>query len=231
MEQQIAQRAAVAGARQKFIVGVYLWMAAALMVTGVSAVFAASSEAFIRFAFGSRWTFFGLIIDEFALVWYLSANIRTMTKSAAMAAFFGYSVLNGLTLSVIFLVYTAQSIGQVFFMAAAMFGGMSIYGLVTKRDLMKAGHYLMMGLWGVIIASLINMFLRSSGFDWLISIVTVAVFTGLTAWDAQKLQRIAVAPEGSDIAVKQSIFGALQLYLDFINLFLALLRLFGNRRR
>jgi FtsH-binding integral membrane protein len=231
MEQYITQGAAVAGVRQKFIVGVYSWMAAALLATGAAALFASSSEAFLRFAFGNRWTYLLMIIGEFALVWYLSANIRTMSRRAATAAFFGYAVLNGLTLSVIFLVYTKESIGTVFFMAAAMFGGMSAYGLLTKQDLSKAAYYLMMGVWGIIIASVVNMFLRSGAFNYLISLVTVVVFTGLTAWDAQKLQRIAVAPEGSDTLAKQSIFGALQLYLDFINLFLALLRIFGNRRR
>jgi FtsH-binding integral membrane protein len=166
-----------------------------------------------------------LAVAELAVVWYLSANIRKMSRSAATTAFFAYAFLNGLTLSVIFLVYTRQSIGSVFFLAAAMFGGMSVYGHVTKADLMKAGYYCGMALWGVIIASVINMFLHSSGFQWLISLVTVVLFSGLTAWDSQKLQRMYLAEEGSETLTKQSIFGALQLYLDFINLFLALLRL------
>jgi FtsH-binding integral membrane protein len=139
-------------------------------------------------------------------------------------------VVNGLTLSVIFLVYKLDSIALVFFLAAAMFGGMSVYGLVTKSDLMKTAHLCVMGLWGVIIASVVNLFLKSSGFSWLISLVTVVVFTGLTAWDSQKLQRVAVAEEGSEIYTKQSIFGALTLYLDFINMFLALVRIFGRRK-
>jgi FtsH-binding integral membrane protein len=219
---------AVATSRQRFIVGVYLWMSVALAVTGVTALFTASSQ--LRFLVANNMSFIVLLIIEFALVWYLSSHIRTMSKSAAIAAFFAYAVVNGLTLSVIFLVYTASSIALVFFLAAAMFGGMSVYGLVTKSDLMKTANYLVMGLWGVIIASVVNMFLKSNGFSLLISLVTIAVFTGLTAWDSQKLKRVAVAEEGSEIYAKQSIFGALTLYLDFINMFLALLRIFGRRK-
>jgi FtsH-binding integral membrane protein len=224
------QAGAVATSRQRFIVGVYLWMTAALGVTGITALFTASSQTLLRLLFSNNMSFIVLIIVEFALVWYLSSHIRTMSKSAAIAAFFAYSVVNGLTLSVIFLVYTASSIALVFFLAAAMFGGMSVYGLVTKSDLMKTANYLVMGLWGVIIASVVNMFLKSSGFSWLISLATIAVFTGLTAWDSQKLKRVAVAEDGSEIQAKQSIFGALTLYLDFINMFLALLRIFGRRK-
>jgi FtsH-binding integral membrane protein len=226
----ISVQRAVASSRQKFIVGVYLWMTAALAITGVTALFTATNQTLLRLIFANRFGFIILVIVEFALVWNLGAKIRTMSQTAAMASFFAYAVVNGMTLASIFLVYTASSIGFVFFLAAAMFGGMSIYGLVTKSDLMKAVNYLVMGLWGIIIASLVNMFLRSSGFSWFLSLATVAVFTGLTAWDAQKLQRVAVAQEGSEIYVKQSIFGALQLYLDFVNIFLAMLRLFGNRR-
>jgi FtsH-binding integral membrane protein len=218
-------------ARRRFITGVYLWMAAALVVTGVTALATVYSPALTQLVLGSRFGFIVLAIAEIAVVWYLSANIRKMSRSAATLAFFAYAILNGLTLSVIFFVYTRQSIGTVFFLAAAMFGGMSAFGLVTKADLMKTGSYMMMALWGVIIASLVNIFLRSSGFDWIISLVTVVVFTGLTAWDSQKLQRLYLAEEGSETLTKQAIFGALQLYLDFINLFLAMLRLFGNRKR
>jgi FtsH-binding integral membrane protein len=218
-------------ARKRFITGVYLWMAAALVVTAVAALVTASSPTLRQLVLGNRFSFIILAIAEIAVVWYLSARIRTMSRSAATIAFFAYAILNGLTLSVIFFAYPPQTIGRVFFLAAAMFGGMSVFGLVTKADLMKTGYFMMMALWGVIIASLVNIFLRSSGFDWVISLVTVVVFTGLTAWDSQKLQRLFIAEEGSETYTKQAIFGALQLYLDFINLFLALLRIFGNRKR
>jgi FtsH-binding integral membrane protein len=225
----VTKRAAPrADTQQRFITGVYAWMTAALAVTGGAALFAVSSAGFMRLLSGSMLPL-GLCVAEIALVWYLSTNIRTLSAARATAVFFIYAALNGLTLSVIFLVYTASSIGAVFFYAAAMFGGMSAYGVLTKTDLTKTGNILGMALWGVIIASVANLLLRSSGLSWLVSLATVVIFTGLTAYDAQKLTRVSAVGD-SETYTKQSIFGALRLYLDFINLFLALVRLFGKRR-
>jgi FtsH-binding integral membrane protein len=230
MDYAMSRQGSFVASRQKFIVGVYAWMAVALLVTAVSAMAVLVVPALQQMIFGNRFSFIILMLGEFALVFYLSAGIRTMSVAAATLSYFGYSVLNGLMLSVIFLVYAKATIVSAFVTAALMFGGMSVFGLVTKKDLSRTAYYLMMAVWGIIIASLVNMFIGSSSFNWMISLVTVVVFTGLTAWDAQKLNRIMVAPDGSDIQVKQSIFGALQLYLDFINIFLALLRIFGSRR-
>ena len=151
-----------------------------------------------------------------------------MSTATASLVFIIYSILNGLSLSVIFLVYTSTSIFRVFAITAGMFACMSIYGRVTKTDLRSAGRYLMMALFGIVIASVVNLFFRSTGLDWLISLVTVGVFTGLTAYDTQKLYAIAERADGSEVFARAAIIGALELYLDFINIFLALLRLFGK---
>jgi uncharacterized protein len=217
-------------AKRKFLSGVYGWMALALVISAAAALFTASNEAMLRIVFGGRYNFFILAIGEIALVWWLSASIGKISTGAAIAGFVGYSVLNGITLSSIFFVYTGASIGSVFISCAGMFGVMSLYGLKTRTDLRSAGRYMMMAVFGIIIASLINMFLKSSGLDWLISIITVVVFAGLTAYDSQKMLAASEHADGSEMFKKIAIIGALELYLDFINMFLALLRLFGNRR-
>ena len=215
---------------QRFITAVYGWMVAALAISGIAAFAVFNSETLLYFIFGSRFTFLGLIIAELALVFILSAGIRRMSFPAAAASFVIYSIVNGLTLSSVLFVYTGTSIVRIFVITALMFGAMSVYGATTKSSLQSAGKYLMMALIGLIIASMVNWFMRSSSLSWLISFVTVGVFTGLTAYDTQKITTAARYAQDNDDFKKIAIIGALELYLDFINIFLALLRLFGKRR-
>ena len=206
---------------QRFITAVYGWMVAALAISGVAAFAVFNSRALATFIFGNRFTFMGLIIAEFALVLILSAGIRKMSFAAAAASFIIYSIVNGLTLSAVLFVYTGTSIARIFVITALMFGAMSVYGATTKNNLQSAGKYL---------ASLVNLFMHSSSLDWLISFVTVGVFTGLTAYDTQKITGAARYAQDNENFKKIAIIGALELYLDFVNIFLALLRLFGKRR-
>ena len=228
--QKISLQQANEDVRRRFISGVYGWMMLALAISGAAAFVTANSQTMLKLIFGNPIVFFGLIIAEFALVITLSARIRTMSRTAAAGSFIAYSLINGLTLASIFLMYTSASITKVFLVSALMFGGMSLYGMKTKSDLRSAGRYLMMALIGIIAASIINIIFKSSQLDWLISIVTVVVFTGLTAYDTQKLMTISVYADGSENFQKVAVIGALQLYLDFVNIFLSLLRLFGKRR-
>jgi FtsH-binding integral membrane protein len=216
----------------QFFAQVYGWMAVGLALTGGMALFAASSPALQHFIFGSRITFFGLIILEFVVVGFLSARIFKWSLAQAKAAFVGYALLNGLTLSVIFLAYTAGSIASTFFTAALMFGVMSAFGYFTKSDLSGWGKLLSMAVIGLFIAILVNMFWTNSALNLLISFVGVILFTALAAYDTQKLKQIAFigVTEGEEMSHKASILGALTLYLDFINLFLFLLRFTGSRR-
>lgn len=216
---------------KKFMTAVYSWMVVALLVSAVCAYITATNAFVLRAVFGNRIVFPVLIIGELVLVFVFSARIQKMSVAAASAVFIAYSMLNGVTLSVVLLAYTGESIFRVFVITAGMFVCMSVYGRVTKTDLRSAGRYLVMGLFGIIIASLVNMFLRSSGFDWIISLATVGVFVGLTAYDTQKLFAIAERMEDGDSAARFALIGALELYLDFINIFLALLRLMGKSRR
>jgi len=216
-----------------FIRGVYNWMAIGLALTGFIAYYVAHNETLARVIFSNQLLFFGLIIGELGLVFYLSARIQKIQASTATTLFVLYAALNGLTLSVIFLAYTSASIASTFFICAATFTVCSIYGMATKRDLTSLGGFMMMGLIGIIIASLVNIFLKSSAMAMIISYIGVIVFVGLTAYDTQKLKNMALTqPDGLGAAVirKGTIMGALTLYLDFINLFLMLLRIFGNTR-
>lgn len=213
---------------------VYLWMTAGLAMTGVVAYMVATNETLLRLFLGSGTSFLLIIIAQFALVIFLTARLQKMTSTTAIASFIGYSMLTGITLSVIFYAYSGLVISRAFFTTAAAFGGMSVYGMTTKRDLDGIGHYLIMGLWGIIIASLINMFLGSENIYYIISIIGVLVFLGLTAWDTQKIRRMNDAYGSSmdeETYIKLSIIGALILYLDFINIFLFLLRIFGRNNR
>jgi uncharacterized protein len=226
----------VADEKRKFLSRTYAWMGLALLLSAASAFGTASSMTLVRFLFGSGGMgFIILAIAEIALVWWLSASIRSLSVSAASIAFVVYSLLNGMTLSSIFFVYSISSIGYCFIAAAAMFFGMSVYGMRTKKNLDTAARYLMMGLIGIIIASAINMIVSLithqplTVLDWLISFATIIVFTGLTAYDSQRLLRAADHSNGSDDYKKIAVIGALELYLDFINIFLSLLRLFGRR--
>lgn len=217
--------------KKKFLAKTYMWMGVALLISAAAALFTASSEDMVRFLFGAGAKGFLIVaLAEIALVFVLSMAIRTISVFMASLMFIAYSVLNGITLSSIFFVYSLGSIAMCFFAAAAMFIFMSIYAMITKQDLSKAGHYLMMGVLGIIIASVVDMLLRSDSLNWLISIVTVVLFTGLTAYDTQKILRTAQRADSSDAYRKISIIGALELYLDFINIFLSLLRLFGKRK-
>ncbi len=216
----------------EFIRSVYNWMAIGLSLTGFLAFYVSNSEPLQRLIFGNRLVFFGLIIGELILVFYLSARVQKMQASTATGVFMLYAALNGATLASIFLVYTRSSITSTFFVCAATFVTCSIYGMTTKKDLTSLGGFMTMGLFGIIIASVANMFFRSSGMSMIISYIGVIVFVGLTAYDTQKLKTMALtqpADLDSGARRKGAILGALALYLDFINLFLMLLRILGNR--
>lgn len=206
-------------------------MALALFITGLIAYYAASSEQLRNLIFGSKFVFYGLIIGELLLVVYLSRSIQKMSQSTAIFVFLVYAVLNGLTMSVIFMIYTTASIASTFYITAGTFGVMSLYGYYTKNDLTKLGNLAMMGLVGIIIASIVNMFFQNDMMGWIITYLGVAIFVGLTAYDTQKLKEIgANGFRNGESMEKTAIMGALTLYLDFINLFLFLLRIFGDRK-
>lgn len=214
-----------------YMTKVYNWMAVALLITGFAAYFTAGSEQLIQLIFGNKILFFGLIIAEIGLVGYISARIHKLSSFNATLLFLLYSLLNGLTLSFIFMAYTSGSIASTFMITAGTFGTMSVYGYFTKSDLTKIGNIAFMGLIGIIIASVVNFFLKSDMMSWIITYLGVAIFVGLTAYDTQKLKRIAMQGfENEENREKSAILGALTLYLDFINLFLFLLRIFGNRK-
>ena len=216
-----------------FVRSVYNWMGLGLGLTGFIAFYVSNSPHLIKLIFGNQILFFGLIIGELALVFYLSARVQKIQASTATALFIFYAALNGVTLSFIFLIYTQASIASTFFICSATFVACSIYGMVTKRDLTSLGGFMAMGLIGIIIASVVNMFIRSSGMSMIISYIGVFVFVGLTAYDTQKLKRMALSQPAdleAGVARKGAIMGALSLYLDFINLFLMLLRILGARR-
>jgi FtsH-binding integral membrane protein len=246
-----------ADSAQRFMTNVYLWMAGAMIITALAAVLTVSPYvAFMgalageelsaadavsaamtysplaRIVFGSSIGYIVLIVAELGLVFYLAMRITKMSRASAMIAFFAYATLNGITLSSIFIIYTASSIATAFLVSAGMFAGMSAFGMITKKDLSKLGNICIMAVWGIIIASIVNMFVRSGPFSLILSVITVLVFTGLTAYDTQKLKRLQaeITDNGTDMHSKIAIYGALQLYLDFINMFLALLRIFGRPR-
>ena len=214
-----------------FLAKVFNWMAIGLGLTGVVAFLTASSGLAMQIV--SSPLLMVLVLAELGMVFYLSARVDKLQASTATGLFVGYAVLNGVTLSTIFLAYTRSSIAGTFFVTAGMFGAMALYGLVTKRDLSGFGSFLFMGLIGIVIASLVNMFFHSSTMSWVISMVGVLVFTGLTAYDVQRIKNIGeqgIMNQGEEMVRKGSIMGALALYLDFINLFLMMLRLFGGSR-
>lgn len=217
----------------EFIRSVYNWMAIGLALTGFIAFYVSNSPNMIKLIYGNQILFFGLIIGELGLVFYLSARVQKIQASTATALFILYAALNGATLSFIFLIYTSASITSTFFICAATFVSCSIYGMITKRDLTSLGGFMAMGLIGIIIASVVNMFIRSSGMTLIISYIGVFVFVGLTVYDTQKLKRMALTQPAdleAGVVRKGAIMGALTLYLDFINLFLMLLRILGTRR-
>jgi len=214
-----------------FIRRVYNWMVIGLALTGAMAWFTASSPGLQQFVLGNRMVFFGLIIAELALVFILAGRAERMQPSTATTLFVIYSLLNGLTLSFIFWVYTRTTITTAFFVTAGTFGAMSVYGYTTRRDLTAWGSFLFMGLIGIIIASVVNFFFASAMIQWAVTYLGVFIFVGLTAYDTQRLKRIGTAGFADEGAEKKAaVVGALALYLDFINLFLMLLRIFGGSR-
>lgn len=210
-----------------FMTQVYGWMTIAMLVTAVVSLFTAGSPAMLELIFGNKIVFYGLLIAEVALVWYVSASIQKLAPGTATALFILYSALNGLVLAFIFLVYTGGSIASTFFVTAGTFGAMSLYGYTTKRDLTSWGGFLMMAVIGLIIASVVNIFWQNELLYWIATYARVLIFVGLTAYDTQKIKEMALAGHTSR---NMAVMGALRLYLDFVNLFLFMLRLLGGRR-
>lgn len=207
---------------------VYGRMFLALVVTALTSLYVASSPAILSVVLGNRAVFFGLMIAELAVVFVVSGMLNKLSTTTATLLFYLYAVLNGVVFSSIFVVYDLGSIAYTFFITAGVFGAMSVYGMVTKNDMTKFGSYCIMGLFGLIIASVVNIFVANSTLDWIISLFGVALFIGLTAWDTQKIKNVAYVTDPSQTG-KLATIGALSLYLDFINLFLYLLRIFGGR--
>lgn len=209
---------------------VYVWMTLALVITGFTAYGVANSPGLVATIFTNSILLWGLIIAEFALVLGVSAAINRLSLTTATLMFVLYSIINGALLSSIFFAYTNDSIATVFFITAGTFAAMAIVGYTTKADLTSMGKYLLMALIGLIIATLVNLFVKSSGLQLILSYVGVLIFVGLTAYDSQKIKQMLMqAPDAGETAQKLALLGALSLYLDFINLFIYLLRIFGKR--
>lgn len=208
---------------------VYLKMFLALLVTAATSFVVLAQQSFLIYMLNNQWVYWGLLIAELVLVFSVSARLNKISTTIANLMFYAYSILNGIVLSVIFMIYTSGSIAQTFLITAGVFGAMSAYGYFTKSDLTKFGSFLMMALIGLIVCVVVNMFLASSTLDWIISFAGVAIFIGLTAWDTQKIKTMMAYSDGTNIG-KIATIGALSLYLDFINLFLYLLRFFGASR-
>ena len=216
---------------RRFIARVYAWMAVALVVSAASAFFAAGSEVAFNLIWGGRHIgFYVLVAVEILLVIIISASLQKIPVGFAGFLFVLYSIVNGLTLSAIFLVFEMKSIYIVFLISAGMFFAMTLYGRYTKQDLNSVGRYLMMAVFGLVILAVVNLLLKSSMLQWIISLVTLIVFIGLTAYDTNKIVRASELADGSEIFKKAAIYGALELYLDFLNIFLSLLNLFGKKR-
>ena len=209
---------------------VYVWMTMALAITGICAYGVATSPNIMQMIYGNSMTIWVLFIVALGLVFYTTARIQKLSLTTATTLFIIYSALNGVTLSGIFMVYSMTSIAKVFFITAGTFAAMALYGYFTKTDLSKIGNILFMALIGLIIATVVNLFLKSAMFDLILCYIGVGIFVGLTAWDSQKIKHmLAMQVDMSESAQKIALMGALSLYLDFINLFLYLLRIFGNR--
>ncbi len=214
---------------RSYMLSVYNYMGLALALTGLTAYVVALSPSAMALIFGTplKWV---VMLAPLGFVFYLSARIHKMSLSAAQLTFWAFAVVMGLSLASIFYVFTGTSIARVFFITAATFGAMSLYGYTTKRDLTAWGSFLFMGLIGIIVAGLVNIFLMSSALQLVISIVGVGIFVGLTAYDTQAIKEEYYAYDSPEVATRKAIFGALRLYLDFINLFIMLLQLFGQQR-
>jgi FtsH-binding integral membrane protein len=217
----------------EFVRSVYNWMCMGLAVTGLMAWYVSSSETILQMVFGNRMVFWVLVIAELGLVFSISGMVNRISGFTATALFMLYSALNGVTLSVIFILYARASIASAFFICALTFLACSIYGWTTKKDLTSVGNFMFMGLIGIIIASVVNIFMKSPAINFVISYIGVIVFVGLTAYDTQKIKQMAITQPvdlDGDVVRKGAILGALSLYLDFINLFLMLLRIVGGSR-
>lgn len=219
-------------AQSTLLRSVYVWMTLALVITGFVSMYVAQSYQLISFIFGNKLALWGMLIAELAVVFYLSARINSISFTKATVMFIIYSILNGATLASIFLVYTMSSIASTFFVAAGTFGVMALYGYVTKSDLTRIGNICLMALIGLIIATFVSLFWQNSMLQMIITYVGVILFVGLTAYDSQKIKRLLTADgiEVTEETQKIALLGALTLYLDFINLFLYLLRLLGDRK-
>src|ERR687892_1832364 len=215
---------------RSYMLSVYNYMGLGLAITGVVAFLVAATPALYVPIFTTplKWV---VMLAPLGFVFFLSAKIQTMSVSAAQMTFWAFAAVMGLSMASIFLVFTGASIARVFFITAAMFGSMSLYGYVTKRDLSGWGSFLFMGLIGIIIAMVVNIFLASAALQFAISVIGVLVFVGLTAYDTQRIKEMYYELDASDVMAKKAIMGALSLYLDFINLFIMLLQLFGNQRQ
>ena len=213
----------------RFMRGVYGWMCGGLAITAATAWLVAGSPALVAAIFGNRLLFWVLVIAQLGIVFTLSARVERMAASTASLLFIAYSALTGVTLSSILLVFTGESVFSTFIVTAGMFGALAAYGTVTRRELSGLGQFLFMGLIGVVLASIVGLFWHNDGLQFMISFIGVIVFAGLTIYDAQRLKELAFATSAGPTS-GTTIVGALALYLDFINLFLFLLRFFGNRR-
>ena len=210
---------------------VYIWMTLAFVITGLTAMVTAKSEALMTFIFTNNWALIALMILQLGLVFYFSARLNRMSFSTATAVFILYSAITGLTFSSIFVVFSMSSIATTFFITAGMFAAMALVGSFTKKDLSGIGKFALMALIGLIIAGIVNMFLRNAMMDFIVSGIGVLVFAGLTAYDSQKIrQMLQMQSEINESTQKLALFGSLSLYLDFINIFLYLLRFFGSSR-
>ncbi|MSP68198.1 MAG: Bax inhibitor-1/YccA family protein [Alphaproteobacteria bacterium] len=213
-----------------YMLRVYNYMASALLLTGITAMVVAQSPVLTQVIFGTplKWV---VMLAPIGLVLLFSARLHTLSFGAAQAIYWGFAALMGMSLASIFLVFTGESIARVFFVTAAAFGGLSLYGYTTKKDLSGWGSFLIMGLIGIVLASLVNLFLASSALQFAVSVIGVLVFAGLTAYDTQQIKEVYVESYGEATLAKLSLMGALRLYLDFINLFVMLLHLFGSNRQ
>ena len=211
---------------------VYLWMCSALVISGLTALYVSVNPNILRIVFANSMSLILMFLAQLGLIWFISAKINSISSTVATILFIVYSILTGVTLSSIFLVFTHESIASVFFITAGTFGGISLYGYTTKKDLSTWGSYLIMGLIGLIIASVVNWFLNSEMLYWIVSYVGVLIFIGLTMYDTQKIKQLSYQYSGEDDETmnKVALLGAITLYLDFINLFLYLLRIFGKRK-
>jgi len=231
MESSVAYTHDRVAIQNTFLIRVYNWMVLGLAITAIISLIVSANQALANAIYGNSAIFFGLIIGELVLVVALSAAINRISASTATLMFLAYSALNGLTLSFIFLAYTQVSVATTFFITAGTFGALSIYGYTTKNDLTSWGSFLFMGLIGIILASVANIFIHNQALYWVVTYGGIIVFVGLTAYDTQKLKQMALGDFGNEeMERKASVIGALRLYLDFINLFLFFLRLSGRRR-